>query len=47
MGTYGEITINANKNPVLNQLIADSSTSKNSAAVAEMGAKVNHYTRNH
>lgn len=41
--TYGEMTINANRNPVLSQLIAVSETLKYSAAVAETGANVNHY----
>jgi hypothetical protein len=41
-GTYGDITINENKNAVLSQFIAVSSTLKYAAASAEIGAKVNH-----
>lgn len=41
--TYGLITINAKKNPVLNQLIAVSETVKYWAEVVETGAKVSHF----
>ena len=40
--TYGQITINENKNPVLSQFIAVSVTLKYSADFVETGAKVNH-----
>jgi len=42
MATYGQTTTNANKNPVLNQLIAPSLTPKYCDAVVDIAEKVNH-----